>query len=62
MEPPIFIIKPDHAHNNQIVLDKTESHHAYTVLRLRAGAIVIAVDGLGTAYRGEITKATGKSR
>ena len=54
MQPPVFYIEPDAVSDSHAVLNKVESHHAVSVLRLAENAIIIAVDGNGTAYRGEI--------
>ncbi len=54
MEPPIFYALPEHLLNDVIELPRTESHHALTVLRLKPAAIVMVVDGVGNACRGEI--------
>ena len=57
MNEPVFYVLPDNAGEQHLILDKVESHHAVTVMRLTPGAIVVAVDGNSTAYRGEITVA-----
>ena len=57
MNPPIFHVEPHTVVDDSLELNKTESHHALSVMRLSLGDIVIAVDGLGTAYRGEIVLA-----
>ncbi len=54
MNRPIFYVEPNAVINDILELNKTESHHALSVMRLSLGDMVIAVDGLGTAYRGEI--------
>ncbi len=54
MEPPIFYTPPDQLLNDIIELPRAESHHALTVLRLKPAAIVMVVDGVGNACRGEI--------
>ncbi len=61
MEPPVFFAPPANITDNGIELEAVESHHATDVMRLTAGKLVIVVDGLGNAYRGEIAKA-GKSK
>lgn len=61
MEPPIFFAPPEYIHDDQIQLPAAESHHATDVLRLRSGALVLVVDGLGTAYRGELRVESKKS-
>lgn len=56
MNHPIFFVEAKNVTGNSALLDKSESHHATKVMRLGKGAQVILVDGLGIAYRGEITK------
>ena len=57
MNYPIFYVAPDAVTDDILELDKVESHHALAVMRLTVGSMIIAVDGLGTAYRGEIIEA-----
>lgn len=57
MNQPIFYIKPNTLSENLVELNKTESHHALSVMRLSVGDMIIAVDGLGSAFRGEIVLA-----
>jgi len=57
MEPPVFYAPPDSFGGESIELSKVESHHAGTVMRLKRGDLVIVVDGLGNACRGEIGQA-----
>ncbi len=61
MEPPVFFAPPENKHDEEIHLPAAESHHAADVLRLRSGALVLVVDGLGTAYRGELRIESKKS-
>ena len=56
MQPPVFYADPATITPESVVLSKTESHHASRVLRLTRGDLVIVVDGLGGAYRGEVLK------
>ena len=56
MQPPLFYAPPDSITDNMIVLPSSEARHAATVLRLTQGSLVIVIDGLGTAYRGEISR------
>ncbi len=58
MEPPVFYAPPESKSDDTIILPSDEAKHAFAVMRLRAGAIVCVVDGLGTGYRGEIVSAT----
>ena len=62
MDASVFYAPPEALDGEQIELPKAESHHAVAVMRLKRGAIVIVVDGLGQAYRGEIDRiGRGKS-
>jgi len=54
MDGPVFYAPPESLSDNLIELSRAESHHAVNVLRLKLGQMVMVVDGLGTAYRGEI--------
>lgn len=54
MQPPLFYAPPESISENIISLPADEARHAASVLRLKQGAVVIVVDGLGVAYRGEI--------
>ena len=56
MEPPVFYASPENISSDTITLSRTEAHHAVSVLRLSPGAIVLVVNGLGLAYRGELTQ------
>ncbi len=56
LEAPIFYASPDGFSEDIIELDKSESHHASKVMRLRQGDFVMLVDGLGQACRGEIER------
>lgn len=55
MMPPVFFAPPENIGEDLIVLPRDESKHARQVLRLTPGAIVMVVDGLGSAWRGEIS-------
>lgn len=55
MTPPVFYAPPENVGDDQIVLPLDESRHARQVMRLTPGAIVMVVDGLGSAWRGEIS-------
>ena len=54
MQPPLFYAPPESVTENIISLSPDEARHAAGVLRLKQGAVVIVIDGLGMAYRGEI--------
>jgi 16S rRNA (uracil1498-N3)-methyltransferase len=56
MQPPIFFAPPESIADNLIDLPAEEARHAVAVLRLKQGTLVIVIDGLGTAYRGEIVQ------
>ena len=53
---PLFYAPPEQIQDNLATLDKTETQHLSKVLRLKRAALVLVVDGLGMAYRGEIEK------
>lgn len=55
-QPPVLYIAPNAIDGDCGQLSSAESRHASKVLRLKRGDLVIAVDGLGTAYRSEVTK------
>ncbi len=57
MSQPVFYIEPNSINDGIALLDKTESHHALSVMRLSVGEMVLLVDGLGNAHRGEIVTA-----
>jgi 16S rRNA (uracil1498-N3)-methyltransferase len=54
MEAPIFYAPPECLSDNIIRLPSDEAHHAVNVFRLKPADLVVVIDGLGTAYRGEI--------
>ena len=47
-----FQIYPDSQKNGQVVLDKAESRHALTVLRVKPGEVVELLDGKGGVFQG----------
>jgi 16S rRNA (uracil1498-N3)-methyltransferase len=49
---PRFLIQPDSIKEGFVLLDKKETHHAVSVLRLKAGELVELFDGKGICYRG----------
>ncbi|MFZ5980603.1 MAG: RsmE family RNA methyltransferase [Candidatus Zixiibacteriota bacterium] len=51
---PVFYAPPENIVQDTITLPDAESRHAISVMRLKRGALVLVVDGLGTAYQGEI--------
>lgn len=56
-----FIFSEAFRENNRVLLSEEESHHALSVLRLKKGAEIILMDGLGGVFRAEIVDA-GKQR
>jgi len=60
MQPPLFYAPPECRDGDIIVLPPEEARHAARVLRLRRGAIVIAVDGLGNACRAELVSVAAR--
>jgi 16S rRNA (uracil1498-N3)-methyltransferase len=51
---PLFYAPPDRWTDQSIALPAEEARHAHKVLRLRRGAVVIVIDGLGRACRAEL--------
>jgi len=62
MELPIFYCPPERRRDDTIELPVDESHHAVSVMRLSQGDRVIVIDGVGTAYRGEIARIIGRKK
>jgi 16S rRNA (uracil1498-N3)-methyltransferase len=62
VDPPIFYCPPDRIRDESAELPAEESHHAITVLRLQRGNLAMIVDGLGTAYRGEVAGIAGRKK
>ncbi|MCP4684295.1 MAG: 16S rRNA (uracil(1498)-N(3))-methyltransferase [bacterium] len=60
MQPPIFYSPPENRDGDLIALPPGEARHASKVMRLAAGAIVIVIDGLGSACRGEIAASSAR--
>lgn len=60
MELPIFYAPPKCRHGDIILLPDSESHHAVTVMRLSQADSLIVIDGLGSAYQGEIARIVGR--
>ena len=54
MDSPIFHAPPERWNEGTVELSPTEARHAQTVLRLKPGALVTVVDGLGRAAVGEL--------
>lgn len=53
---PTFIYNPAVAGDGYVVLEGAEAHHAASVLRMKAGETIRAIDGLGNAFRCEIVE------
>jgi 16S rRNA (uracil1498-N3)-methyltransferase len=60
MLPPVFYAPPENRDGDRIVLPSDEAKHCLRVMRLEAGAVVMVVDGLGMACRGEIEPISGR--
>ncbi len=56
MELPIFYCPPEKKDGDVAYLSEEESHHALRVMRLGLHDYIMVVDGLGTAFKGEIVK------
>ncbi|MBU0982872.1 MAG: 16S rRNA (uracil(1498)-N(3))-methyltransferase [candidate division Zixibacteria bacterium] len=56
MLPPIFFAPAEDLERETIALPPDEAKHAVQVMRLTTGAMVVVVDGLGVAVRGEIVR------
>jgi 16S rRNA (uracil1498-N3)-methyltransferase len=54
MEAPVFYAPPECLTDTIVRLPAEEGRHAVNVIRLKPADMVIVIDGLGTAYRGEI--------
>jgi 16S rRNA (uracil1498-N3)-methyltransferase len=62
MDLPVFYAPPESIVGDVITLSATESRHAVKALRLRRGDLVMVIDGLGRAYRGELTMGESAGR
>ena len=60
MQPPLFYAPPENLDGDTISLPADEARHAARVMRLRVGTLVMVIDGLGTAFRAEITRVTAR--
>jgi len=60
MEPPLFYVPPADPSDDSVELPREEAHHAQKVMRLKAGAIVVLIDGAGSAWRAELITVTPK--
>jgi 16S rRNA (uracil1498-N3)-methyltransferase len=59
--PPVFYAPPECREGEIINLPALEAKHAARVLRLKRGAIIVIVDGLGNACRAELTAVSIKA-
>ena len=50
-----FQVDPKNIFEGRVWLDKKESHHAISVLRLKPGDVVDLIDGRGHSFKGRIT-------
>lgn len=55
-----FYFKNTHRENDRVQLDEAESKHAIFVLRLKKGAQIVLLDGLGGVYDAVIEEISGK--
>ncbi len=62
MTSPVFYAPPNKCSETVIELPAPEAHHALNVMRMKKGETVVVVDGLGMAYRGELTKVSPKNK
>ncbi len=53
-EKHFFQVLPNQVNGETFELTETESHHLTRVLRLREGATIWLLDGVGTAYRAQV--------
>jgi 16S rRNA (uracil1498-N3)-methyltransferase len=60
MLPPVFYAPPENRDGDRVVLPADEAKHCLRVMRLEPGAVVMVVDGLGMACRGEIEPVSGR--
>jgi len=60
LQPPLFYAPPANRDGDIIILSADEARHAGKVLRLERGAIVVVVDGLGNACRGELASVSAR--
>jgi len=50
-----FFIDPTAVKNGAVYLNEKESHHAVSVLRIKAGDVVELLDGTGNSFRGIVS-------
>ncbi len=53
-----FFFDETHRDNDRVRLDEAESKHAFQVLRLKKGAQIVLMDGLGGVYGAEVEDET----
>ncbi|MDR0928122.1 MAG: 16S rRNA (uracil(1498)-N(3))-methyltransferase [Oscillospiraceae bacterium] len=52
-----FFFQDIHRENDRVQLDEAESRHAISVLRLKKGARIVLLDGLGGVFEAEVEEA-----
>ena len=57
MLPPVFYAHDESYQDGIFTLDKAESHHLISVMRISPPAIVMVINGRGGAWRGEVVEA-----
>jgi len=57
-----FYVFPRDIHGGAFILREEEYRHAVRVLRMKTGDIMVAVDGEGNEYLGEIKEISGKNK
>ena len=62
MTSPVFYAPPNKCSETIIELPAPEAHHALNVMRMKQGQTVVVVDGLGMAYRGELTNLSPRDK
>lgn len=56
-----FLFAPEHLMDNGVWLDEEESHHLLRVVRLSVGDSVVAFDGHGHEYTGQVVEVTKRA-
>jgi len=58
-KPPRFFISPEQVVGSRIIVSVEDVHHITTVLRMKAGEMLILSDGKGTEYTVKIAQVNG---
>ena len=58
---PRFFVPPEAIAGDTLTLPPDDAHHARSVLRLRAGEVVLIHDGRDRVYRGTLTEVTARA-